>query len=112
LVVGVDLTLPSPFTFGEHTDIDLAAAGGLPQGLAILGYPSRWTAFKSGTFTLLQNPAFWHEVLQATANWKMMAAWRNYAPLPDKPEWPGGKNAPPDPTQIPNDPVEAIVGDD
>jgi len=107
LVIGVDLTLPSPLAFGASIDIDLAAAGGLPQGLASLGYPSKWTNAKYGTSTLLQNPGFWQEVLQASANWKMIAAWQNYAPVGDKPEWPGGPGAPPDPLKIPNDPVDS-----
>ncbi len=34
LIVGVDVALPSPLTFGEHIDIDLAAASGLPHVLA------------------------------------------------------------------------------
>ncbi len=109
LIVGVDLKLPAPLKLGEHIDIDLAAAGGLPQGLASLGYPAHWTATKYGTFTLLGNPAFWREVLKATATWNMLAAWRNYAPVPDKPEWIKGKDAPPDPLEIPNDPTS---GDD
>lgn len=109
LIVGVDLKLPDPLKFGEHIDIDLAAAGGLPQGLASLGYPSHWTATRYGTFTLLGNPAFWLEVLNATASWNMLGAWRNYSPVPDKPEWVKGKDAPPDPLEIPNDPTS---GDD
>jgi hypothetical protein len=109
LYVNAVLNLPNPLAFGAGLDMDVAAAGNLPQGLESLGYPPRWTQYKSGTFALLQNPAFWEAVISATANWSMVAAWRNYAPVGDPPEWVKGKNAPPDPNAIPNDPV---VSDD
>jgi hypothetical protein len=111
LMIGVDVVLRSPFVLGEHIDIDLAAAGGLPEGLASLGYPSKWKNAKYGTSIMLQDPVFWQEVLRAGATWKMLAAWRNYAPVPaGTPDWPRGPGAPPDPLAIPNDPV--VNGDE
>ena len=98
LVFGVDVHLPSPLVLGESLDVDVAAAGGLPQGLSSLGYPSRWTQTRRGTDSRLQSPAFWREVLNASASWKMIVAWRNYAPAPDKPDW--VKHGPPDPNQL------------
>ena len=101
LVFGVSLGLPSPLSFGETLDADFAAANmGLPEGLYIFGYPSRWTPKKTGTFAQLQNLAFWKEVLNASADWKMLVAWRNYAAPPEKPEWVKGEHAPPDPFHI------------
>ena len=101
LVLGVDLNLPAPLIFGENLDIDEAAANeGLPSGLYSLGYPSRSVWKKTGKDSLLQNRAMWIEVLTATANWKILPAWRNYAPGPDKPEWVNGDHAPPDPNQL------------
>jgi hypothetical protein len=99
IVLGVTLGLPAPLTFGETLDADIAAAGGLPGGLASLGYRNRWTPKRIGSYAPLQNPAFWKEVLKATASWSMFVAWNNYAPVADKPEWVEGKNAPPDPSQ-------------
>ncbi|SDD30530.1 hypothetical protein SAMN05216345_107363 [Cupriavidus sp. YR651] len=86
LVVGVDLKLPAPLTFGENVDVDLAADGGLPQGLASLGYASKKTATKNGTLAAMKNPAFWLEVLNATATWRMFATWRNYDAIAEQPE--------------------------
>ncbi|WP_175946405.1 hypothetical protein [Caballeronia sp. BCC1704] len=107
VVVGVDLSMLAPLAFGQQIDMDLAAAGGLPQGITSLGYPSKWTNSKYGNLNLLQNPAFWVEILKANAQWKLLAAWTNYAPVGEKPDWVKGPNAPPDPwgvPPIPNDP--------
>jgi len=101
-VIGASLNLPDPLRFGEMLDIDLAAAGhGLPIGLDSLGYPSRATMTKRGNYGPRQNPAFWNQVLTTTATWKTdFVAWRNYAPVGDKPDWVSGHNAPPDPNQL------------
>jgi hypothetical protein len=101
-VIGVSLTLPDPLRFGEMLDIDLAAADhGLPIGLDSLGYPSRATMTKRGNYGALQNPAFWNHVLATAATWKTdFVAWRNYAPVGDKPDWISRGNVPPNPNQL------------
>lgn len=105
-IIGVDLALPSPLTFGGSVDVDRAAKGGLPEGLTSKGYPTRHTTVKHGQSSLLQNPAFWNEILAATATWKMFAAWRNYVSGADKPDWVAGEGAPPNPNELPNDPLK------
>lgn len=99
LVVGATLTLTSPLVFGGSVDVDVAAAGKLPGGLASLGYPSRWRAYKTGTDSQLLNLGFWLEVIKASATWTAVPAWDNYGTGPDKPEWKANQ-ALPDPFQI------------
>ncbi len=111
-IIGVDLNLPSPLIFGAQVDVDRAANGGLPDGLAFKGYPVRYTTIKRGQSSLLENPAFWKEVLGATAAWKMIAAWRNYTAGLDKPDWTKGEGAPPNPNEIPNNPLKQFEDDD
>ena len=110
-IIGVDLNLPSPLIFGAFVDVDRAANGGLPEGLASQGYPVRYTTIKRGQSSLLENPAFWKEVLSASATWKMIATWRNYNSGSDKPDWVKGEGAPPDPNKLPNDPLEPFNDD-
>jgi hypothetical protein len=100
LVVGATLSLPNPLVFGGSVDADVAAAGGLPGGLASRGYPSRWRAYKTGTDPQLRNLAFWLEVIKTSATWNAITAWENYGPRPDKPEWVKSKQAPDDPFKI------------
>ncbi|WP_142391496.1 hypothetical protein [Mycobacterium sp. ENV421] len=100
-VFGATLVLPNPYKFGGTVDVDLAAAdGGLPIGLASLGYPSRYTATRRATSNLLQDPGMWAAVIAATAQWSYLVAWRNYEPPPGKADWVDGDNAPPDPMQL------------
>jgi hypothetical protein len=105
-IIGVDLALPSPLIFGGSVDVDRAANGGLPEGLVSKGYPTRHTTVKQGQSSLLQNPAFWNEILATTATWKMFATWRNYVSGADKPDWVNGEGAPPNPNELPNDPLK------
>jgi len=110
-IIGVDLNLPSPLIFGAYVDVDRAANGSLPEGMASKGYPVHHTTIKHGQSSLLENPAFWKEVLGATAAWKMVATWRNYISGLDKPDWVKGEGAPPDPNKLPNDPLQPFDDD-
>jgi hypothetical protein len=100
IVLGISLDLTPPLAYGATLDADIAAKGGLPTGLAILGYPSHWTPSRKGTDKTIQNRAFWTQLLSASASWSEIVAWTNYAPVGEKPDWVKGPNAPPDPNQL------------
>lgn len=99
LIVQANLSLPDPLVFGGSVVVGLAAAGGLPGGLASLGYPSAGWGYNTGTDPQLCDLQFWRQVLAASVTWPQpFPAWSNEGTTPDKPD--PVKQGPPDPTQL------------